>query len=201
MGTIISDSSHFTAFNRSILQCQATVIVSGFIPWCSDLRLLIRKICPDPCFPACYNRTFRMSARLFFRNCFLLNCLPGRSTIQTFVGLALLLSFECKTFRACTLLDFRKVFGSRSSFIIIPPFGSTFQRTPFGGWCLSDPSGVTLRSPASALSISRFPCSIGSVAHLSSASLFLIFRADFYRSPDESKLSNISICVKLLTAL
>ncbi len=91
MGTTISDNSHFTAFNRSILQCQVTVIVSGFIPRCSDLRLLIRKICPDPCFPACYNRTFRMSVRLFFRNCFLLNCLPGRSAFQTSVGLALLL--------------------------------------------------------------------------------------------------------------
>jgi hypothetical protein len=32
MGTIIADSSHSTAFNRSILQRQATVIVAGFFP-------------------------------------------------------------------------------------------------------------------------------------------------------------------------
>ena len=32
MGTIISDSSHFTAINRSFLQCQVTVIVAGELP-------------------------------------------------------------------------------------------------------------------------------------------------------------------------
>jgi hypothetical protein len=30
MGTIIADSSHFTAFHRNIVQCQATVILTGF---------------------------------------------------------------------------------------------------------------------------------------------------------------------------
>jgi hypothetical protein len=29
MGTTISDSSHFTAFNRSFLHCQVTVILPG----------------------------------------------------------------------------------------------------------------------------------------------------------------------------
>ena len=32
MGTIISESSHSTAFYRSILQCQVTVIVPGLLP-------------------------------------------------------------------------------------------------------------------------------------------------------------------------
>jgi hypothetical protein len=32
MGTIISDSSHLTARNRSIMQCQVTVITTGRSP-------------------------------------------------------------------------------------------------------------------------------------------------------------------------
>lgn len=32
MGTIISDSSHFTARYRSIMQCQVTVITTGRSP-------------------------------------------------------------------------------------------------------------------------------------------------------------------------
>jgi hypothetical protein len=58
MGTTISDSSHFTTFNRSILQCQATVIVTGFIPRFQDLRPLIRKFYPDSSGLACYSQAF-----------------------------------------------------------------------------------------------------------------------------------------------
>jgi len=49
----------------------------------------------------------------------------------------------------------RKVFGCRSSLIIFPPLGSTFQRTPCGGWRFSAPEGVTLYRPAPALPVSR----------------------------------------------
>ncbi len=58
MGTIISDNPHFTAFNRSILQCQVTVIVAGFIPLFQDLRLFIGKIHPDSSGLTCYSQTF-----------------------------------------------------------------------------------------------------------------------------------------------
>jgi hypothetical protein len=58
MGTTISDNSHFTTFNRSILQSQVTVIATGFIPRFQDLRLLIGKIYPDSSGLACYNQAF-----------------------------------------------------------------------------------------------------------------------------------------------
>lgn len=73
-----------------------------------------------------------------------LKILYGRSTLQKFVWSALLPSFEDKMFRACTLLNFRKVFQSRGFVIIFPPLGSTFQRTPFGGWRLSVSFGFPL---------------------------------------------------------
>lgn len=65
MGTTISDYSHFTTFSRSFLLCQATVIVAGFLPWWSDLRLPIRKFYPDPSCLACYGQAFRMSVWFF----------------------------------------------------------------------------------------------------------------------------------------
>lgn len=46
MGTTISDNSHFNAFNRSILQCQATVIVTGFFPRFSGLASVDQKNLP-----------------------------------------------------------------------------------------------------------------------------------------------------------
>lgn len=58
MGITISDNSHFNAFNRSILQCQATVIVTGIFPRFQDLRPLIRKSYPDSSGLACYSQAF-----------------------------------------------------------------------------------------------------------------------------------------------
>lgn len=104
MGTIITDCSHFTVSSRSFSLRQATVIVAGFLPRCSDLRLLIGKVDPVPSCPACYGRAFRMSVRYFPENCFSENNLRGRSALQTFVRVALLLLFECKSFPACTIL-------------------------------------------------------------------------------------------------
>ena len=55
MGTIISDNSHFTAFNLNFIQCQATVILTGFHSLFFAFQLLIRNFCPDPSFPVCYH--------------------------------------------------------------------------------------------------------------------------------------------------
>jgi hypothetical protein len=48
MGTTIADSSHFTAFHRNFLQCQATVILTGFPSLNFTFQLLFRKYCLYP---------------------------------------------------------------------------------------------------------------------------------------------------------
>ncbi len=45
MGTIISDSSHFAAFDRSFLLRQVTVITTGFLP-CFQLSFTRQKRSP-----------------------------------------------------------------------------------------------------------------------------------------------------------
>jgi len=61
MGTIIADSSHFTAFHRNILQCQATVITAGFPSLIFAFQLLSRKCCPISSFRMCYHPVYGVS--------------------------------------------------------------------------------------------------------------------------------------------
>lgn len=63
MGTIIADSSHFAAFNRSLLLRQVTVIATGFLPWCL-LFSNHQKSLPRSFLPECYPRRSGWSAGL-----------------------------------------------------------------------------------------------------------------------------------------
>jgi hypothetical protein len=79
----------------------------------------------------------------------------GRSALLILVRVALLLPSDDKTVQAFTFCRFRKVFVRRSSLIIFPPLGSTFQRTLCSGWRWTVSVGVTLRVPAPALPAGR----------------------------------------------
>lgn len=149
MGTIIADSSHFTAFHRDIMQCQATVMPTGFPSLVVALQLLpenVALILP----PGVLRPGFRMvrcpSSGIASRGSF-----GGRGALLILVRVASLLPPDDKTVPAFTFTCFQEVFGNRSYLIIFPPLGSTFQRTPRGEWRLSVSFGVTLRVPAPAL--------------------------------------------------
>jgi hypothetical protein len=142
-----------------------------------------------------------MSVRFFIMNCFMVNYLPGRSLFRTIVRLALLLSFDCKTFRACTLLNLQKVFRSRNFIYYLFAVRSNFQRTLCSGWRLSVAFGFTLCWPASALPIIRFPWLIRFATQLSFTYLHIIFRAVFYRSPDSTNIQQIITVVKFFVLL
>ena len=55
MGTIIADSSHFTALHRNLMQCQVTVMLAGFLSLIHALQQRVRKCCPDPSLRVCYH--------------------------------------------------------------------------------------------------------------------------------------------------
>jgi len=63
MGTIIADSSHFVAFNRSLLLRQVTVIATGFLPWCLPYSYHLKST-PWSFLPECYPRRSGWSAGL-----------------------------------------------------------------------------------------------------------------------------------------
>ena len=153
MGTIIADSSHFTAFHRNIPQCQATVILTGFPSPIFTFRLLCRKCCPDPS-SRCVTTRIPDGPLSFLQNCFP-GSFGGRSALLILVRVASLLPSDDKTVPAFTFTCLQEVFSNRSYLIIFPPLGSTFQRTLCSGWRLSVSPGFTLGIPAPALPAAR----------------------------------------------
>jgi hypothetical protein len=107
------------------MQCQATVILTGFPSLVVALQQRSEKsalILP----PGVLRPGFRMarcpSSGIASRGSF-----GGRSALLIFVRVALLLPSDDKTVPAFTFVCFQKVFSSRSCLIIFPPLGSTFQ--------------------------------------------------------------------------
>ena len=121
MGTIIADSSHFTALHRNFMQCQVTVILAGFPSPIAALQrhsenaalILLPGVLPPG---------FRMvrcpSSGIAPRGSF-----GGRSALLIFVRVTLLLPSDDKTVQAFTFCRFQEVSGCRSSLISFLPSG------------------------------------------------------------------------------
>jgi len=153
MGTIIADSSHFTAFHRNRYSARLLLFWPAFLP-----RISPFSYCPENAAlilpPGMLQPGFRMVRCPSFRIAspeVLADGAPSWSSCGSHCCFPPMI----KQFPAFTFFCLQKVFSSRSYLIIFPPLGSTFQRTLYSGWRLSVSVGFTLRVPAPTLPTGR----------------------------------------------